>query len=93
MAIIIARKNSVFALAFLCALLWPSYAYQQLELNVENDEKSPNLIRIEDVTYEHINETTLLVSANVIVRETITYGTKVSSHQPLQLIDLKLILI
>lgn len=52
-------------------------AYQKVDLNVENDANSPNLIKVSDVIYEHFNETTLLVSANIVIAEKLTYGTKV----------------
>lgn len=56
-------------------------AYQKVDLNVENDANSPNLIKISDVTYEHFNDTTILVSANFIIAEKLTYGTKVSKFK------------
>lgn len=73
--------KSIATVAFIATVFVACRGYQRLELNVENDVSSPNLIRLDDLTYEHVNETTLLVSGTVTVREKITYGTKVRSFK------------
>lgn len=69
-----AIKKSLFAIVLIGSYV---AAYQKIDLNVANDANSPNLIKIADVTYEHFNDTILLVSANIIIAEKLTYGTKV----------------
>lgn len=61
------------------AVFGTGVAYEKINLNVENDAKSPNKIKINDVQYEHVNETMLLVSAEIVITEKLTYGTKVNA--------------
>lgn len=71
------RGEHTFSASLILIVIGTSVAYQKVNLNVENDVKSPNLIKIADLTYEHVNETMLLLSAQIIIAEKLTYGTKV----------------
>lgn len=73
----IGNGKQILAILTVLVAISVSVAYQKVNLNVENDDKSPNLIKVIDLTYEHVNNTMLLLSAKIDIVEKIAYGTKV----------------